>query len=91
MHSTIKLVRKWRILALVHDFVKDKTILITGGAGSIGSGITRRVMECGAKAVRVFDIDETRLIELEDLGMTNTFEYKVLNQKWLKLHKDNEV
>ena len=45
--------------------MKNKTILITGGAGSIGSGITRRVMDCGAKVVRVFDIDETRLIELE--------------------------
>ena len=53
-------------MAQVQDFVKNKTILITGGAGSIGNGITRRVIEYGAKVVRVFDIDETRLIKLED-------------------------
>ena len=31
-----------------------------------------------------------RLIELEDLGMTNTFEYKILLKKWRELRKNEK-
>ena len=44
--------------------LKDKTILITGGAGSIGSQLTKEILEYPVKAVRVLDIDEHALFRL---------------------------
>lgn len=34
---------------------KDKTVLITGGAGSIGSNLSRALAECEARTVIIFD------------------------------------
>jgi len=44
--------------------LKNKTVLITGGAGSIGSNLTKRVLDYPVKAVRVLDIDEHALFKL---------------------------
>lgn len=44
--------------------LKNKTILITGGAGSIGSYLTKKILEYPVKAVRVLDIDEHALFRL---------------------------
>lgn len=44
--------------------LKNKTILITGGAGSIGSALTKTILEFPVKAVRVLDIDEHALFQL---------------------------
>lgn len=44
---------------------EGKTILVTGGAGSIGSEIVRQLSKFNPKAVRVMDINETGLFELE--------------------------
>lgn len=45
--------------------LKNKTILITGGAGSIGSSLTKKILEYPVRAVRVFDIDEHALFKLK--------------------------
>ena len=47
------------------DFYKDKVILVTGGVGSIGSKIVRRVSEYEPSAVRVLDNNETGLFDLK--------------------------
>jgi len=47
------------------DFYKDKTILVTGGAGSIGSEIVRKVLEYKPKVARALDNNETGLFELQ--------------------------
>jgi UDP-N-acetylglucosamine 4,6-dehydratase/5-epimerase len=44
--------------------LKNKTILITGGAGSIGFHLTRRLLEYPVKSIRVLDIDENALFQL---------------------------
>ncbi len=44
--------------------LKNKTILITGGAGSVGSVLVKRVLEYPIKSVRVLDIDEHALFRL---------------------------
>jgi len=49
----------------LRSFYKDKTILITGGAGSIGSEIVRRLLQFEIKAVRVLDNNETGLFNLK--------------------------
>ena len=46
------------------NYFKDKVILVTGGAGSIGSEIVRRVLSFHPLVVRVFDNNETALHKL---------------------------
>jgi UDP-N-acetylglucosamine 4,6-dehydratase/5-epimerase len=49
--------------ALVNE-LKQKTILITGGAGSIGTILTQEILRYPIKQVRVIDIDEHSLFIL---------------------------
>ena len=44
--------------------LRNKTILVTGGAGSIGSHLTKKLLEYPIKAIRVLDIDEHALFRL---------------------------
>jgi len=37
---------------------KDKTILITGGTGSLGTSLTKKLLKTGAKKIRIFSRDE---------------------------------
>jgi FlaA1/EpsC-like NDP-sugar epimerase len=46
-------------------FFADKTIVVTGGVGSVGSEIVSQLMEIGVKEVRAFDNNETALFEAE--------------------------
>lgn len=45
--------------------LKNKVILITGGAGSIGSALTEKILEFPVHSVRVLDIDEHALFRLQ--------------------------
>jgi len=47
------------------SFYEDKIILITGGVGSIGSEIVKSVLDYNPEVVRVLDINETGLFNLE--------------------------
>lgn len=44
--------------------LKNKTVLITGGAGSVGSVLTKQILSYPVKSVRVLDIDEHALFLL---------------------------
>jgi UDP-N-acetylglucosamine 4,6-dehydratase/5-epimerase len=44
--------------------LKNKTILITGGAGSVGSVLVKKILEFPVKTVRVLDVDEHALFRL---------------------------
>lgn len=44
--------------------LRNKVILITGGAGSIGTVLTEKILEFPVKAVRILDIDEHALFRL---------------------------
>lgn len=50
----------------VEGYYKDKVLLVTGGAGSIGSEITKKVLEYNPSVIRVLDNNETALFELEE-------------------------
>lgn len=53
----------------MQNIFKDKNILVTGGTGSIGSEIVRRVLQYEPKVVRILSRDETKQFELEqELG-----------------------
>jgi FlaA1/EpsC-like NDP-sugar epimerase len=47
------------------NFFKNKIILVTGGVGSIGSEIAKKLLEHDPKLVRIFDNNETGLFDLE--------------------------
>jgi FlaA1/EpsC-like NDP-sugar epimerase len=49
----------------ITSFYQNKTILITGGVGSIGSEIVRSILVYNPEAVRVLDSNETGLFDLE--------------------------
>ena len=48
------------------NIFKDKTLLVLGGAGSIGSEIIVKLVQYEPKAIRILDINETALADLEN-------------------------
>jgi FlaA1/EpsC-like NDP-sugar epimerase len=53
-------------MKVVKEFIEGKTVLVTGGAGSIGSEICRQVLSFGAKKLLIFDICENGLYEINN-------------------------
>ena len=51
---------------VVREFVENKTVIVTGGAGSIGSEICRQVLRFGCKHLVIFDIHENGLFFIEN-------------------------
>jgi len=49
----------------MENIFKDKKIMVTGGTGSIGSEIVRRVLQYDPKVVRILSRDESKQFELE--------------------------
>ena len=49
----------------ITKLLRNKTILITGGAGSIGSALAKKLLDFPVKAVRVLDVNEHTLFLLK--------------------------
>ena len=43
-----------------------KTVLITGGTGSLGTALTARLLKMGIKQIRIFSRNEFKQVEMED-------------------------
>ena len=63
-------------MGIVREMIEGKTVLVTGGCGSIGSEICRQVLSLGCKKLVVFDFHENGLFYLDN----------ELKEKW----KNNE-
>ncbi|MGN0115370.1 MAG: polysaccharide biosynthesis protein [Acutalibacteraceae bacterium] len=50
---------------IVRKFIEDKVVLVTGGAGSIGSEICRQVLGFGCKHLVILDFNENGLYYME--------------------------
>lgn len=61
----------------IGEFIKGKTVLVTGAGGSIGSEIIMQVCSLCPKKIILFDIDET---ELHSLEMKISRKYKTEKQ-----------
>ena len=48
----------------INSLLKNSTILVTGGAGSVGSVLIKKILEYPVKSLRVLDIDEHALFRL---------------------------
>lgn len=55
---------KKKLISSVKRELKNKTVLITGGAGSIGSHLSKTILQYPVKSVRILDIDEHALFKL---------------------------
>ena len=49
----------------VRKFIENKEVIVTGGAGSIGSEICRQVLKFGCKHLVIFDFNENGLYDIE--------------------------
>ena len=49
----------------IQDYIKGKRVLVTGGAGSIGSEIVRQLISFGTSTVTVYDNAEASMFHLE--------------------------
>lgn len=58
------------------SYISGKSVLITGGTGSIGSALAKKSLDDKAKLIRIFSNDENGLYELESqLGTLKNIEY----------------
>lgn len=53
-------------MAAVKSYIDGMTVLVTGGAGSIGSEICRQVLEDGCRKLIVFDFNENGLFDIDN-------------------------
>lgn len=51
--------------AQISEYLHDKVVLVTGGGGSIGSGLCRQIMRYRPRQLLIFDIYENCAYELE--------------------------
>ncbi len=56
------------------SYLKNKKILVTGGAGSIGSALVKKLAELGVRKIRVLDNNENSLVTLKRIvGNVNIY------------------
>jgi len=61
---------------------KNKTILITGGTGSIGTALAEELIKCKPKAIRILTNDENSIFEAKQiLGNNSLFTYIIADIK----------
>lgn len=65
MNKEHPLKRILSIKAKIKNELKNKTILITGGGGSIGSVLTKKILDYPVKSVRILDTNEHSLFKLK--------------------------
>jgi FlaA1/EpsC-like NDP-sugar epimerase len=64
-------------LALAAGEIRDRTVLVTGAAGSIGSELCRLIAGMGAKRLVLVDINESGLFDLgEELRVAGTLDIR---------------
>ena len=49
----------------INDQLTNKTVLITGGTGSLGQALTKRLLNSKVKAIRIFSRNENKQVEME--------------------------
>ena len=62
---------------LIEEFIKDKIVLVTGGAGSIGSELCRQIIKFNPFLLMILDQDETGIFNISE-ELKNDFPQKKL-------------
>ena len=50
----------------INSYFKNKSVLVTGGTGTIGSALVFKLLQANCKIVRVLSNDENGLFELSE-------------------------
>ena len=81
----------------INNFLKEKKVLVTGAAGSIGSALSRRIAELKPKSLIILDQDESGLFDVgadvrrickTDLVIANIREKDRINEIFSKYRPD---
>jgi len=59
------------------NYYEDKTILVTGGVGSIGSELVKKLLEFNPKSIRILDNNESGLFHLDHKLNSDTLRFFV--------------
>ncbi len=63
---------------VVRKEFQNKTILVTGGTGSVGLGLIKQLIKCKPKHIRIFSNDENSIVEIKELiGEDKMFQFMV--------------
>ena len=62
---------------MIADNITDKVILVTGGGGSIGSGLCRQIAKCKPGMLIIFDIYENNAYDIEQELLRNYLDVDV--------------
>ena len=59
-------------MSAAQDFIKGRVVMVTGGAGSIGSEICRQVLSFGCELLIIYDFNENGLYAIDE-GLNENF------------------
>ena len=57
---------------------KGKKILITGGTGSLGTALTKRLLSMGVEQIRIFSRNEFKQIEMETSPQHSIYQHQII-------------
>ena len=61
----------------INDQIKNKTVLITGGTGSLGQALTKRLLKTKVKTIRILSRNENKQVEMESKFNDNRLRFFV--------------
>lgn len=74
--------------ALTRSFIEGNIVMVTGGAGSIGSELCRQILENGCKHLVIFDFNENGLFQInEDLKEKYLYRYTTVQGSVRDAHR----
>lgn len=76
--------------SLVNNYFKNKSVLVTGGTGTIGSALVLKLLRLNCKVVRVLSNDENGLYELSEKVKINS-KKKILDQDFFRNMHDIKI
>ena len=58
---------------------EGKKILVTGGTGSLGQALTKRLLDEGAETIRIFSRNENKQVSMEEKFIQDNVSYSKKN------------